>query len=228
MNQPKPDLAGMRISYEQSSLTEAGLLEHPLAQFNHWLHDAIEIGAERLPEPNAMVLSTVTELGGAHSRTVLLKEISELGLVFYSNYHSQKGQDLQHNPQVSALFPWYPLQRQIIVTGEVTKVSREQSERYFATRPYKSQLGAHVSEQSREISDRKILEQELDALAIKYPEGSKIPLPQNWGGYLIEVTAIEFWQGRRSRLHDRLKFVRKEEGGLLNQADAWQVIRLAP
>lgn len=228
MDQSKPDLANMRISYEQSALAKAELLEHPLAQFNHWLHDAIEIGTERLPEPNAMVLSTVTESGDVHSRTVLLKEISELGLVFYSNYQSQKGQDLSQSPQVSALFPWYPLQRQVIVTGKVTKVSREQSERYFATRPYKSQLGAHVSEQSREISDRQILEQELDALVIKYPEGSAIPLPQNWGGYLIEVTAMEFWQGRRSRLHDRLKFVRKEEGGLLNQADAWQVIRLAP
>ena len=228
MDQGQPELAAMRISYEQSELIEELLHADPLSQFQSWLHDVVQLGAERIPEPNAMVLSTVSESGAAHSRTVLLKELGPAGLVFYTNYQSQKADDLAVNPRVSALFPWYSLQRQVIVTGTVTKVSREQSEAYFATRPHKSQLGAHVSEQSQTISNREILEAELSKLQETYPEGSQVPIPEHWGGYLITVSEIEFWQGRRSRLHDRLKFVRKEEGGLLNQDSAWQVIRLAP
>ena len=228
MDQGQPELAAMRISYEQSELIEELLHADPLSQFQSWLHDAVQLGTERIPEPNAMVLSTVSESGAAHSRTVLLKELSPAGFVFFTNYQSQKADDLAVNPKVSALFPWYPLQRQVIVTGTVTKVSREQSEAYFATRPHKSQLGAHVSEQSQTISNREILEAELSKLQETYPEGSQVPIPEHWGGYLITVSEIEFWQGRRSRLHDRLKFVRKEEGGLLNQGSAWQVIRLVP
>ena len=228
MEHSHPDLSAMRISYEQSELVEELLHKNPLSQFQSWLHDAVQIGIDRLPEPNAMVLSTCDSNNQVHSRTVLLKGLSPTGLVFYSNYASQKAQDLLQNAQVSALFPWYPLQRQVIVTGTVSKISREQSQNYFASRPYKSQLGAHVSEQSSIIASRELLENELLELTKIYPEGSQVPLPENWGGYLIKVSEVEFWQGRRSRLHDRLKFVRKEEGGLLDQDAAWQVIRLAP
>ncbi len=228
MDQEQPELSAMRISYEQFELSEMSLHTEPLSQFQSWLHDAVQLGIDRIPEPNAMVVSTVSKTSEIHSRTVLLKDLSPAGLIFYTNYQSQKAYDLLSNPQVSALFPWYPLQRQVIITGSVTKVDREQSEAYFATRPYKSQLGAHVSEQSQVIPNREILEDELAKLEARYPEGSPVPMPEEWGGYLITVSEIEFWQGRRSRLHDRLKFVRKEEGGLLNQASAWQVIRLAP
>ncbi len=228
MEQGHPELSSMRISYEQDELVEDLLHADPLSQFQRWLHDAVQLGTERIPEPNAMVISTVSKASEVHSRTVLLKDLSPAGLIFYTNYQSQKAYDLLSNPQVSALFPWYPLQRQVIVTGSVAKVDREQSEAYFATRPYKSQLGALVSEQSQVIPNREILEVELEKLEARYPKGSPVPMPEEWGGYLITVSEIEFWQGRRSRLHDRLKFVRKEEGGLLNQASAWQVIRLAP
>ena len=228
MENEKPNLADMRISYEKFELIEDSLHKTPLAQFNLWLHDAVEAGTERIPEPNAMVLSTVTEEGEVHSRTVLLKSLDETGLVFFTNYQSQKANDIAENQNVSVLFPWYVLHRQVIVTGSVSKVSREESQSYFATRPYKSKLGAHISKQSSLIPNREVLETEMAELAQKYPEGTEIPLPDHWGGYLIKVNTIEFWQGRRSRLHDRLKFVRINEGGLLDQADAWQITRLSP
>jgi len=228
MEQKNPNLADMRISYEKFELTEASLSQTPLDQFNKWLADAIEVGAQAIPEPNAMVLSTVTTAGEVHSRTVLLKSLDETGLVFFTNYQSQKANDIAKNQNVSVLFPWYVLHRQVIVTGSVSKVSREESQSYFATRPYKSKLGAHISKQSSSIPNREVLETEMAELAHKYPEDSQIPLPEHWGGYLITVKSMEFWQGRRSRLHDRLKYERRNESGLLNQADAWQVTRLSP
>jgi len=228
MENNETNLANMRISYEKFELDEGAIAKTPLEQFNIWLADAIGAGTAAIPEPNAMVLSTVTALGEVHSRTVLLKGLDELGLVFYTNYQSQKAQDLEDNPNISVVFPWYVLHRQVIVTGSVTKVSREESANYFATRPHKSQLAAHISEQSQAIENRLVLEEQMHALEEKYPEGSPIPLPDYWGGYRITVSSMEFWQGRRSRLHDRLKFQRTNESGLLNQADAWQVTRLSP
>jgi len=228
MEQKNPNLAEMRISYEKFELTEDSLAQNPLDQFNKWLADAIEVGAQTIPEPNAMVLSTVTSAGEVHARTVLLKSLSASGLVFYTNYQSQKANDLEQNPNVSVVFPWYVLHRQIIVTGSVSKVSREESAQYFSSRPHKSKLAAHISEQSQKIANRDVLEAQMEELEKQFPEGSKIPLPEHWGGYLITVKSMEFWQGRRSRLHDRLKYERTNESGLLNQADAWQVTRLSP
>lgn len=228
MEQIEQNLADMRISYEKFELTEDSLADNPYTQFNNWLSDAIEAGPEAIPEPNAMVLSTVDDSGEVHSRTVLLKSLSTSGLVFFTNYQSQKAHDLDQNPNVSVVFPWYVLHRQVIATGSVTKVSREESANYFKTRPHKSQLAAHISEQSQKISSRLELENQMKDLEVQFPEGSDIPLPEHWGGYLITVKSMEFWQGRRSRLHDRLKFVRTNESGLLNQADAWQVTRLSP
>lgn len=224
----EPNLANMRISYEKFELTEDSLEQNPLAQFNKWLADAIEVGSQAIPEPNAMVLSTVNTFGEVHSRTVLLKSLSETGFVFYTNYQSQKARDLEQNPNVSVVFPWYVLHRQVIVTGSVTKVSRKESAEYFATRPHKSQLAAHISEQSQQIPNRAALEQQMEQLETKFPEGSAVTLPDHWGGYLISVKSLEFWQGRRSRLHDRLRYERTNENGLLNQTDAWQVTRLSP
>lgn len=228
MENNETNLANMRISYEKFELDEGAIAKTPLEQFNIWLADAMGAGTVAIPEPNAMVLSTVTALGEVHSRTVLLKGLDELGLVFYTNYQSQKAQDLENNPNISVVFPWYVLHRQVIVTGSVTKVSREESANYFATRPHKSQLAAHISEQSQVIENRLVLEEQIHALEEKYSEGSTVPLPDHWGGYRITVSSMEFWQGRRSRLHDRLKFQRTNECGLLNQADAWQVTRLSP
>lgn len=228
MENNETNLANMRISYEKFELDESAIAKTPLEQFNIWLADAMGAGTVAIPEPNAMVLSTVTALGEVHSRTVLLKGLDELGLVFYTNYQSQKAQDLENNPNISVVFPWYVLHRQVIVTGSVTKVSREESANYFATRPHKSQLAAHISEQSQVIENRLVLEEQMHALEEKYPEGSTVPLPDHWGGYRITVSSMEFWQGRRSRLHDRLKFQRTNESGLLSQADAWQVTRLSP
>ena len=228
MEQNNPNLADMRISYEKFELTEESLAANPLEQFNKWLADAIEAGTQAIPEPNAMVLSTVNSASEVHSRTVLLKSLSETGLVFFTNYQSQKAQDLDQNPNVSVVFPWYVLHRQVIVTGSVAKVSREDSKNYFVTRPHKSQLAAHISEQSAQIPSRSALEDQMNNLEQQFPEGSPIPLPNHWGGYLITVKSMEFWQGRRSRLHDRLKYQRTNESGLLNQADAWQVTRLSP
>jgi len=228
MEHNETNLADMRISYEKFELSEESLADNPLEQFNIWLAAAIEAGKQAIPEPNAMVLSTVHESNAVNSRTVLLKSLTANGLVFYTNYNSQKAQDLEKNPNVSVVFPWYVLHRQVIVTGSVTKVSRTESAEYFASRPHKSQLAAHISQQSQKIGNRLELELQMTLLESQYPEGDDIPLPDHWGGYLITVNTMEFWQGRRSRLHDRLKFERINESGLLNQADAWQVTRLSP
>jgi pyridoxamine 5'-phosphate oxidase len=228
MELPENNLSQMRISYERSELTEQQIADNPLDQFNLWLADAVDCGTDSIPEPNAMVLSTIGSEGQVHSRTVLLKGLDPAGLVFYTNYESQKGQDIKHDNRVSVLFPWYPLHRQVIVTGTVAKIPSEDSQQYFDTRPHKSKLGALVSSQSQVISGRTQLEQDLTELELAYPEGSQVPLPASWGGYRIQVDSMEFWQGRRSRLHDRLKFIRANESGLLNQAAAWQITRLSP
>jgi len=148
--------------------------------------------------------------------------------VFYTNYGSHKAQHIADHPQVSVVFPWYPLHRQVIVSGTITKVSRAESQEYFATRPHKSKLGAMVSEQSAVIESRDVLETRMEQLHEQYPGGTEVPMPDFWGGYLISVDSMEFWQGRRSRLHDRLRFVRSGDEHDLSNPSAWQVIRLSP
>ena len=214
----------MRVSYDKSVLTEDQLAATPLEQFTKWLADAVDDPS--ILEPNAMVLATSDE--APTTRTVLLKSIDERGLTFFTNYGSRKAQQMAHNTAVSVLFPWYSLHRQVSVTGRVTKVSREESAEYFATRPHTSQLGAHASMQSSPIASREPLEQAMADLEARFPEGSQVPVPENWGGYLITVDTMEFWQGRRSRLHDRLRFELVGQTSNLSDPAAWHVARYAP
>lgn len=214
---PRPDQ--MRRGYRRGTLGEADLAAGWPEQFRRWFGEAVDSLA--FPEPNAMVVATVGADATPSARTVLLKGFDERGLVFFTNYGSRKGRDLAANPRICAVFPWYALERQVIVHGRVERVSRAESERYFHSRPYGSQIAASISEQSAVIPDRDWLEAERDRLAARHPEGTTVPLPEFWGGYRILPAAVEFWQGREDRLHDRLRYRRTTAG-------TWVVERLAP
>lgn len=189
----------------------------PIQQFDRWFQDAVAAEPE-LPE--AASLSTAGTDGRPSARIVLLKDFDERGFVFYSNYESRKGRELNENPHAALVFYWRQLKRQISITGRVDKVSREQSEAYYKTRPRGSQIGGHASRQSEVISSRKVLEERIREVTTEY-EGKEIPLPSYWGGYRLNPEAIEFWQGRSDRLHDRLLYTRQSDGG-------WQIERLSP
>ena len=223
-----PDVSAMRISYDRDQLVEADLAATPLEQFQSWLHDAVAAGTDSIIEPNAMVLSTISSASVISSRSVLLKGIDSRGLTFYTNYGSRKADEIAGHPQVSVVFPWYPLHRQVIVQGRITKVTREESFAYYQTRPHLSQLGAIASAQSSEIDSREVLEARMAELIAQYPDGAEVPMPDFWGGYLIEVDTMEFWQGRRSRLHDRLRFIATGESHQLDDPHAWRVQRYSP
>jgi len=210
-------LADLRKDYALAGLAEKDLAKDPFRQFEKWFQEA---EAAKIPEPNAMVLATANREGRPSARTVLLKGLDGRGFVFYSNYESRKGRELEANPHATLLFPWVPLERQVLVEGAVTKVAREESEAYFHSRPHASQLAAWVSQQSSVISGRKVLEESMRELEKKHA-GSVVPLPAHWGGWRLAPETVEFWQGRRSRLHDRLRYRREKDGG-------WSVERLAP
>ncbi len=201
------DLHAYRKSYEKGELNDALVAENPFTQFSQWFSVADD--SELIDEANAMTLSTADASGMPNARIVLLKEFSKDGFVFYSNYGSDKGQAIAANNQVCTSFFWIGLERQVIIKGNAIKVSEEKSIAYFASRPRASQLGALVSNQSAKIASRAVLEEKLAALEKKY-EGKDIPKPENWGGYLIQPVAFEFWQGRRSRLHDRIQYTLHE------------------
>jgi pyridoxamine 5'-phosphate oxidase len=203
--------------------TDQGLSESDLApdwptQFARWFADAV---AYPLAEPNAMVVATADTQGRPSARTVLLKGYDPEGFVFYTNHESRKGVEATANPWASLVFPWFPMQRQVVVTGRVAKVDRAETEAYFASRPRGSQLGAWASTQSRVIPDRAALDAAYRAAAERFADVDEIPAPPRWGGFRVRPEAVEFWQGRASRLHDRLRF-RRTEGG------AWVIERLAP
>jgi pyridoxamine 5'-phosphate oxidase len=214
---PDPDeLAALRREYGDSGLDHPDLETDPIVMFRHWLHDAVVAG---LHEPNAMVVSTVSAQGHPSSRMVLLKGVDQRGLVFYTNYDSRKGDELSVNPNCALLFPWHALQRQVRVEGEATRVSEEESKAYFASRPRASQLGAWASPQSQVVASRDELDRRYAELDDRF-SGLDVPLPENWGGYVVVPEVMEFWQGRRGRMHDRLVYRREGEG--------WATVRLAP
>ncbi len=210
------ELSDHRRDYTLAGLTEKDLAKDPYRQFEKWFQEA---EAAKIHEPNAMTLTTATREGKPSARTVLLKGVDGRGFLFFSNYESRKGRELEGNPHAALVFPWLILERQVIVEGTVTKVSREESGTYFHSRPRASQLGAWVSQQSAIIAGRSVLEQSMKALEAKYA-GQDVPLPPHWGGWRVLPETVEFWQGRRSRLHDRLRYRRNKEG--------WDVERLAP
>jgi len=216
---PPIDVAGMRRHYTAAGLAEADLAEDPMDQFGHWLAEAAAVGVD---EPNAMVVSTVDAQGQPSSRTVLLKGYDRRGFVFYSNYGSRKGAELAANPKVALLFLWHPLARQVVVTGRAERVPAAETEAYFRSRPHGSQLGAWASEQSRPVDERGELEQRYAELERRYPPGEPVPVPPFWGGYRVTPAAVEFWQGRANRLHDRLRYQREAPGA------KWETVRLQP
>jgi pyridoxamine 5'-phosphate oxidase len=213
------DLAAMRLSYPEMPLDLAHLDPDPYRQFAYWLAEAGEHRA--ITEPNGMVVATVDANGIPSTRSVLLKGADERGFTFFTNYESKKAQDLAANPNASLTFPWYPLFRQVHVSGRVSKVPRDESVAYFKTRPWGSRIGAWASLQSTPLVERTTLEERWAHFAELYPEGADVPTPENWGGYLLAPTAIEFWQGRHSRLHDRFRYER------INNSQ-WQIIRYYP
>ncbi len=215
-----PDLSGMRLNYEVAELLEESVEHDPLRQFQRWFDEAR--AADGIAEPNAMTLATAGAAGEVSARIVLLKGLDERGFQFFTNYESRKGRQLAETEKAALVFFWEPLQRQVTVRGWVERLPAEESDAYFRARPYGSRIGAWASAQSEEIPGRAWLEERAEAFKERYPEGSEVPRPANWGGYHLIPLEIEFWQGRPSRLHDRLRFVRAGEG------DSWKMRRLSP
>jgi pyridoxamine 5'-phosphate oxidase len=211
-------IADLRQNYTLAGLSETDVAADPMQQFQVWFQQALDAN---LIEPNAMTLATATPDGKPTARIVLLKGVSERGFVFYTNYESQKGQQLIANPYAALVFLWDKLERQVRIEGKVEQLQTKESEAYFHSRPRASQLGAWASNQSRVIRDRNILEQKLTDLKAQYTEDTTIPLPPHWGGFCVIPNRIEFWQGRPNRLHDRLVYELQTDG-------SWQIQRLAP
>lgn len=207
-------VADLRQSYEKNELLESSALASPFAQFALWFEQA---QAAKVPEPNAMTLATVDARGRPSARTVLVKGYDEAGFTFFTNYESRKGQELAGNDHAALLFFWQPLERQVRIEGRVEKVSPEVSDAYYASRPVGSRLGAWASEQSRPTTREALLKREADFTA---QFGEHPPRPESWGGYRLIPDAFEFWQGRPSRLHDRLQYTPSTDG--------WRIVRLAP
>ena len=210
-------LADLRRDYASRALDENDAHADPIQQFTIWFDEALK---SQLLDVNAMTLATASAAGEPSARIVLLKGADEHGFVFYTNYDSAKGRDLAENPRACLLFFWRELERQVRINGSVTKTTQAESDAYFHSRPIESQISAAISDQSRPVADRSELEQRYAQFAAKYKD-SLVPLPASWGGYRVKPDAIEFWQGRKSRLHDRLLYTRQADG-------SWTRSRLAP
>ena len=217
------DLRDLRVHYDMGTLSEADLAEAPLPQFRAWFDEAVAAG---LAEPNAMVVATVSTEGVPSARTVLLKDVDARGFAFYTNLTSRKGREIADARRVSLVFPWYDLHRQVVVIGEAIEVPRDEAASYFASRPRESQLGAWTSHQSQVIADRSVLDARYADLAQRFPD--TVPLPDFWGGWIVVAETVEFWQGRESRLHDRLRFRRTGADVALDDTRGWTVERLSP
>jgi pyridoxamine 5'-phosphate oxidase len=220
----QPRLADLRVHYDLDELYESDLAATPLEQFRDWFARA---HAADVMEPNAMVVATADADGVPTARTVLLKEADARGFTFYTNLTSTKSRQIEANPWVSAVFGWYPLHRQVIVTGRVEPVPREEAAAYFGSRPRGSQIGAWASRQSTVVSDRAALDERYARLEERFADG-EVPMPEFWGGWLIRPMSVEFWQGRASRLHDRLRYVADHSGASLDDPAHWTIQRLSP
>lgn len=212
------DAGDLRVDYQADELIESKAPANPYELFDRWFTAAKGSGG---PEPNAMVVATVTEQGTPAARVVLVKQVTADGFIFYTNYESRKGQELDERPNAAAVFNWLEMQRQVRIEGTVERVAPEVSSAYFQSRPKKSQIGAWVSPQSQEIPDRDFLESRQQEVEAKYTDVDELPRPDHWGGFIIKPTLIEFWQGRSSRLHDRLAYKPDDNGN-------WKRVRLAP
>ncbi|RZK43235.1 MAG: pyridoxamine 5'-phosphate oxidase [Pedobacter sp.] len=216
MELTKESIQNLRQDYRSAQLAESDINANPIKQFEKWFTDAL---AAQLYEPNVMTLATADKTGKPNARIVLLKGFDENGFSFYTNYLSTKGKELKKNPQACLVFFWAELERQVRIEGKVEKLDKETSEAYFNSRPKGSQIGAIASPQSQIITERETLEKKVEELTSTY-SNKIVPKPAHWGGYIVKPTSIEFWQGRSSRLHDRIKY------DLVN--GKWQTNRLAP
>ena len=212
------DLSNYRKSYKKNELDESSIHKNPLEQFQKWFHEAEK--SDGIEEPNAMTISTIGLDGFPKNRVVLMKKFTNEGFVFYTNYESEKGKALEHNPLICLSFFWPNLERQVIIKGNAEKIAANLSDGYFKSRPLGSKLGAIVSQQSKVISSREVLEKRLAKLEKDY-EGKEVIRPADWGGYLVKPVSIEFWQGRPNRLHDRIRYTLKEDSN-------WKIERLQP
>ena len=210
-------LSNIRQEYKRGKLTKSNTHTNPFQQFEQWLEEAIQ---EKAEEPTAMVIATVSAAGHPSTRTVLLKGVENGQFIFFSNYESRKGQQLAENPYISLSFVWHKLERQVHIEGKVEKYAEEKSNNYFASRPYKSRIGARISPQSKIITSRMQIMRAFVAESIKWT-GKAIKRPDNWGGYRVTPTRFEFWQGRENRLHDRIQYTQQANGD-------WEKNRLAP